>query len=667
MSGTQGTNRPALNTLETAMEEDSFAGLETGRADSIGYNGMFSRAFAGANNSTSKSAMDNALGNALGGTGSRIHKELTASMLALSGAINTKQNITMDNIFTVNAGVADAYKRAFDACEKAVAEIKRRREAEKMAKEPKKPRELEDLNDTSIALIRYKSSHKLKLNRQESSALKAANNYDKALAAFEKHKKEVDAKYAAPLVSLGGQMTLMASNRGFIPSATQAAFDRLRTGEKLPPGYTFEKMLGNVRMPVISNAASEMTEGGAVNEVYRVEISEKELFVKPGKLHVDPNTLDVIHSAMGLQLVDVGILSQKEYDARLHAQARADGSSIGDVRVSETAFRDQGMYVLSKMLDMDAITPSRLGVDNKSGYVSVMDGAKGVQAEKYILAFPDTMEETLQKQRQVAAAYMAEELPPHRITSAQIIDASDPSFQVASLKLSVLDYIGGHFDRHVGNFFVSKDENGRYRMFGIDNDSAFPTKDAQAAVPELENVVRVITPEVKQQIMDLDADRVVNALKGIVDRTASGQSSLDGVRDRIIKLQEHVKDMLPVEEANLNAQTARDMLGRRMRGFGSPIMEISSVTERTFDRATTTDLQAARNKKQADAEKAAAEAAAHPKTGKSNDITGETFMKAGTGLKTSGSDKQKSAAEAAAHPKITKSAPTAKSSAKSGF
>ena len=275
--------------------------------------------------------------------------------------------------------------------------------------------------------------------------------------------------------------------------------------------------------------------------------------------------------------------------------------------MGEGAFRDQGMYVLSKLLDMDVITPSRLGVDNMSGYVSAMDAAKGAQGGHYILTLPEDLAEAQQKQRQIADSYKDAGLPAPPCSSMPLIDASDPSLQVASIKLAALDYIGGHFDRHAGNFFVSKDENGRYKITGIDNDSAFPSKNTRVRLPEPEEAVRVVTPEIRQQILDMDEDRVVNALKGVVDRTAMGAEALDAVRERIGKLKKHVGKMVPVPEDRLGAETARTM----MAPGNNPLREITIKTgdlfksaDRSLDIALKRKERAA---KQPEKEKASAE------------------------------------------------------------
>ncbi|MCL2085309.1 MAG: phosphatidylinositol 4-kinase, partial [Oscillospiraceae bacterium] len=209
----------------------------------------------------------------------------------------------------------------------------------------------------------------------------------------------------------------------------------------------------------------------------------------------------------------------------------------------------------------------------------------GVRGDRIMIVSRDNLEQCRQIQQQMKESAQASnnDLPP--IYKAEIVDSSDPTLQVASMKLAVLDYIGGHFDRHPGNFFISKGDDGRFKITGIDNDSAFAPPNTGAKEPTPESLIRVITPEIRELIRNIDPDRTVNALKGVIDRTAKGQESLDAVRDRIEKLKEHVKDMVPVPEDRLNAETAKKMTAITHGSYGDPLKEASAYSRKAIGNA----------------------------------------------------------------------------------
>lgn len=534
------------------------------------YNGMFSSAFSGKASRWSSfgSRIDKSMGDALSGSDA-VKQELRRSMEGLNRTLTETRVVTRENIFQVNAAVADAYKRAFTAGERAAAEIQAKKSRELQEHERKKPPILKDTAPDRLKMLR--EADPASLSRRDKATLKADEK-------FKMEQDKISRKYDVPLANLGSQLQRMAANRGFVPAATQGMFDRMRDGTSSRFNGSFEDQIRQVGLMNIQTGAQSGTNKGAINEVYRVQIDEKALFVKPGELSAnprqaldtaakrgtakadkagaDPATRDKImreHALAAMQrtsqLSELGVFTNEEMS----------GLELPDItRINESAFRDQGAQIVGKLLNVDSIIPSRLAMDDKSGYVSAMDVAPGKRADSYFSVSTQSAVEAAEKRaRDIREKCAAAGVEPPQQAMAEAINLSDPSIQKEALELGALDYVCGQFDRHVGNFYISRGADGRYKMTGIDNDGAFGSDaETNRQLPDLSAAVPFVTPELKERIMALKPDEVADSLKGVVDRGENGEEVLQGVRDRVALLQAHVQTVPVIDEKDLNAETS---------------------------------------------------------------------------------------------------------------
>ena len=161
--------------------------------------------------------------------------------------------------------------------------------------------------------------------------------------------------------------------------------------------------------------------------------------------------------------------------------------------------------------------------------------------------------------------------PDARIASemfpGDIVDMRNGSMQNAALELTVLDYICGQTDRHHRNFFINKDgEN--YKLTGIDNDSAFGTKQCKNTPYQMRTLIPFITPELKAKIINLDPVEAANALTGLVDRGENGKEVLDSFKGRIEKLKQHVETIDMINVSDLNENTMQQLINSKTSPLG---------------------------------------------------------------------------------------------------
>jgi hypothetical protein len=517
------------------------------------YRTMFSKLFYDKDKKeTMSQQIDGKLGKLLGGL-SCGKNELMESMEQLQNALEKERVINRENIFKVNAEMSDAFKRAYTAGEDV---FKAHNERKQKEVEAKKPSILKNTGKEKIE--RLKAVNQYNPEKMTKADKKLLKKIEKAEKYVEDVRKKIDKKYAkvdVELAELGGQLQLMATNRGFIPSVVQNMYDKTEK-EKYEYKGTFDKAMTDQKMTTFDPKVNKGIDGGAMNEVYKVALTETELrFVKPGEFKTSKSNVSSVMQLGELEIVNVVDTDDKIYGV-----------------TNEKAFRDQGQQVVGKLFGTDVIVGSSLQIDLKTGYVSVMNVADGNSADKFYPVNSKEHAEQINEQLRNIEKKSKEhdyKLPRNQELPLEVIDISNPSVQVGALELGTLDYICGQYDRHSGNFFISKDENNNYKFHGIDNDGSFGLRETKA--PEV--ILPFITPNLKEKILNLKPDEVVDALKGLVDRGEKGDEILKGVRNRVEMLQQYVKDekTVVVDESTLGEKTSEQL----QKVKNSPLYEMN--------------------------------------------------------------------------------------------
>ncbi|MCL2500288.1 MAG: hypothetical protein FWE90_08125 [Defluviitaleaceae bacterium] len=424
-------------------------------------------------------------------------------------------------------------------------------------------------NKTDEEKAEFKDMKKRSLTSFEKSLLKKEAKYLKEVTPL---LKKFDREHAGVMGQLGNQMQTMAFHRGYIAATTQNLLES--DAFKNNTHKTFQQCMEDTKMLSLEAATSGAK--GATNELYKAKVNinnleEKEYFVKPGEMVSTPDKREKKR---------INSNEPSGYEKQLKHLGIYDEAKKDSVNTNETAFRDQGAQMVAKMMGLEgSIVKSRLAMDDKTGYVSVMDSAPGYSAltvatgmdENDVQAYKDNInyvKESCEKNNKVFTPVINYNCGTVRLMESPFVaDLSNPSLQEEAINMQALDFVCGQYDRHSGNFFISKetDKNGvdKYRLTGIDNDGAFSSSNYENSVYSedfLKKTLPFVTPDLKKKILDMDKGEVCDSLRGLVDRGEKGENAIRDTGRRIDILQSYVKDCPVVKPEELNKETADELL-----------------------------------------------------------------------------------------------------------
>lgn len=183
------------------------------------------------------------------------------------------------------------------------------------------------------------------------------------------------------------------------------------------------------------------------------------------------------------------------------------------------ASRNVAMHRLDKLLNAGVIARAEFALYNSGeGIVkgSYMDKAKGKSADKMLNPLLDEIE----------------------AGQDESFDVNDPAFQQAMSRLQLIDTLAMQVDRHVGNFFIHRDEFGNLlSVTGIDNDMAFGEQtDLDMKHKEYPGLSKLVDKELAERIIALRPDELRMIMEDLLS-----PAELDALIDRLIKLQTHLK------------------------------------------------------------------------------------------------------------------------------
>jgi hypothetical protein len=334
-------------------------------------------------------------------------------------------------------------------------------------------------------------------------------------------------------------------------------------------GKTYGEILSNLAMYHFSEASAQALGAGGINTVYRDRFQGEDRVFKRGKTYehsqIDPVT--GIEKNVGLQVME----DRMDYRTE---ELRYGDQSAGRVIKADTAPRDVAYSRLNKLFGFDIAVNTQLAKSGEGETSSLMDMGQGETADKFLFyagaewsgeagdwaqrehtdesakaqkrlnalrqnlhmlnveKWAGMVNETdyenkkaeIQKQMQESEKWLAK---LKKMGTFQTVDLADPKVALQLFKLSVLDLVAGHVDRHAGNYMINKTEEGETKITAIDNDTSFGTrtdiesdKDVRGGEvrPALEEAFPFIPPEIKEKVMAVSRENIEQALTGLLSK-----------------------------------------------------------------------------------------------------------------------------------------------------
>ena len=318
------------------------------------------------------------------------------------------------------------------------------------------------------------------------------------------------------------QLTILRSNRAFANNLSMNLPDNFEAKNSSLMDILMQKE-SYTTLQSIQSSSNNKTAKGSVNEVSFInQDTDNEQVVKPGKLTISAPKLD--------ERFQKGEF-QQNYAMGNFGNTKIENINDKTEYTVDSSFRQLAQYYMAtKILKYDCIIPTQIAIDNTVGNVAVMDKAKGTIAGKVML-FKN--ENDLKSCEQ-------------KIKKGYKLIVITPKLQESALNLAINDFICAQSDRHSGNFFIDI-ETGKIQ--GIDNDSCFLICYSKEQLYDMmKTKIPFVTPEIKKNILDLDADEITKRLGGLIDRGILGTLVKEKLKERIDMLKKYVENECPCYE-----------------------------------------------------------------------------------------------------------------------
>lgn len=211
--------------------------------------------------------------------------------------------------------------------------------------------------------------------------------------------------------------------------------------------------------------------------------------------------------------------SEKDKDAADIEYMFATKDAGIDPKDAHMANRNVAMHRLDKLLGAGVIARAEFALYNNGVSIvqgSYMEKAKGKSADKVL----NPMLEDIESGKEAS------------------FDVNDPAFQRAMSRLQLIDTLSMQVDRHVGNFFIHRDEDGNViSVTGIDNDMAFGMQtDLDTKHKEYPGLSRYVDKELAERILALKPDDLRTLMEDLLT-----PAEINALIDRLVKLQNHLR------------------------------------------------------------------------------------------------------------------------------
>ncbi len=259
-------------------------------------------------------------------------------------------------------------------------------------------------------------------------------------------------------------------------------------------------------------------------------------------------------------------------------------ASAHEVIDANTSQRDVAVSRINKLLGFDIITETEFAQTEDRTKSSVGKKAVGEQAGNFVyyvgagnagaagvLATLQAISEYCKARASISEnSALGEEEKERALastsintSSAQAIDLGRAGNALQMIKLSVIDMIVGHVDRHVGNYMVQPGEDGIMTMRGIDNDTAFglfddisgdseerKKVDKSRLTPFLSDTLPFVPRSIYESVNRVDSSMIRGALAGLLsdEEILFTESRFDKVKAHMEQLASQNKIKEPNEQ-----------------------------------------------------------------------------------------------------------------------
>lgn len=353
-------------------------------------------------------------------------------------------------------------------------------------------------------------------------------------------------------------------------------------------GKTYGEILSNVELYRFSSGSARALGAGGINTVYRDRFQGRDRVFKRGK-HYEHSQLNEhgFEANVGFEVMKYRM---KYRDRELFYGNR----SAGRVIEADTAQRDVAYSRLNKLFGFDIAVSTQLAGSEAGETSSLMDMAQGEGADQFLFYVGEEWSETAKEWAQqtydekLAMALGAIDKARKHINdqdalrangtlsekeyresirtdeniileaeswmkkhqrrgTLQTVNLTDPKVAIQLFKMSVLDMVAGHVDRHMGNYMINQTENGEVKLTAIDNDTAFGertdiqrSKDIKGGEerPALEESFPFVPKEILDTTMAVTGEDLAQALTGLLSKP-----QIEAACERLRQVQEWFRQL----------------------------------------------------------------------------------------------------------------------------
>ena len=242
-----------------------------------------------------------------------------------------------------------------------------------------------------------------------------------------------------------------------------------------------------------------------------------------------------------------------------------------EVKDANTSHRDVAVSRINKLLGFDIITETEFAQTEDRTKSSIGKKAEGEQAVNLVyyvgaqnagvagvLSTLQAISEYCKARASISNnSALGEEEKERALESTGInapvetIDLGRAGNALQMIKLSVIDMIVGHVDRHVGNFMVQPGEDGTMTMRGIDNDTAFglfddisgeseerKKVDKSRLTPFLSDTLPFVPRSIYESVTRVDSSMISGALTGLLS-----DEEIQFTESRFEKVKAHMEQL----------------------------------------------------------------------------------------------------------------------------
>lgn len=264
------------------------------------------------------------------------------------------------------------------------------------------------------------------------------------------------------------------------------------------------------------------------------------------------------------------------------------------IKNAKTSERDVAVSRINKLLGFNIITETEFAQTadrTKSSLGKLAEGSSpndflfytnpGEKAGMDEIAEVTSIINYVKKKKEINAIGDSHEreqkLQKHDVNSVRAVDLSKHGNANEFIKLTIVDMIVGHVDRHAGNFLVKAGADGKMSVRGIDNDTAFgrfdniegPGEgenrvDESRITPFLNESLQFVPESIYKQVKKVNASMIRGALKGLIpdEEIKFAESRFEKVKGHLEKLKSQKKIQDPTA-ANVTA-----LAGTYLEGSG---------------------------------------------------------------------------------------------------